>query len=319
MKYLIAALVSCLFFISCNAQDARHSFMESYYLPTPGKITISCSDGNIEVVPSDEKEVQVFYIVKKRGRVIDISREELEKELTLSVSHEGNNLDINVENDYWKFWSPDQIDVHFKLYVPREMTSSLHTSDGDITVSGLQGDQQCKTSDGDIFISDIKGNVGGKTSDGNITISGIQGRAYAKTSDGDIEVEQIVGNLEISTSDGNVHMSDIAGDISAKTSDGNISFRDIRGSLTAKTSDGNVRGSVMELTKQLTVNASDGTIDIAVAGNPGLDVEIEAESLDVPLQNFSGHADREVIRGKMNGGGIPVSLRTDGKVRLSFE
>lgn len=340
MKNLILFASSIFLSISSGfSQDFDFSFSENYKVSLPARLAITTSDGNINVVPSTGNEIKVFYIATKMGKVLDIGRKELEEELTLEVSHTGNSLDIAVRHDYnssWLDWK-DRVDVSFVIYTPAQTAAILHTSDGNISLSGLVSDQECKTSDGNISISDIKGRTTGATSDGNINGKNIEGEFFVRTSDGNIELDHINGDLESTTSDGNILLSQVTGDIravtsdgniriisgngntSAKTSDGDISFEDLSGSLSATTSDGNISGNIDHLEKQLIAKTSGGNIHITIPDRLGLDLDIDGESVDVPLTNFSGESDDESVHGQINGGGITVNLdASDGNVSLVY-
>jgi hypothetical protein len=332
---------SCLVLAVSNgfSQDFDFSFTENYKVSLPARLAITTSDGNINVVPSTGSEIKVYYIATKMGKVLDITREELEEELTLEVTNTGNSLDITVRHDFsdsWLDWK-NQIDVSFVIYTPKETAAILHTSDGNISLSGLVSGQECKTSDGNINISDINGRTTGTTSDGNVTAKNISGNLYARTSDGNINLDHVDGDLESTTSDGNILINNITGDIravtsdgnirvtsakgstSAKTSDGDISFEELSGSLIAITSDGNISGNIDHLEKELIAKTSGGNIHISIPDRLGLDLDIDGESVDVQLKNFSGKSDDESVHGQINGGGITVNLdASDGNVSLVY-
>lgn len=315
---LLSILLICV--TITNAQDSRYSFKESYDLSTPAQVSVSCSDGNIEVVAFEGKKTDIFYIVKKDNKVLSISRQELEKEFIVEVVQTANSLSIAVKNrtDASTFNWRDRMEVSFRLQVPKETACDLRTSDGNISLKGLTGNQKCRTSDGNLEITGIAGALMASTSDGNINVQKVAGTVEVKSSDGDIRLESIDGDAKASTSDGNVSAVRISGTTSLKTSDGNISFEDLSGSLTASTSDGNVTGNVLELKRELTVKTSDGNIAVTIPSRLGLDLNIKGESLAVPLTNFTGQSDEKSIQGKSNGGGIPVNLATSGNVTLSY-
>lgn len=306
--------------VQAYAQDSRYSFKESYQLGAPAKISLSCSDGNIEVVAMEGKATDVFYIVKKENKILNISRQELEKEFILEVVQNGNSLSIVVKhrNQSSSFNWRDRMEVSFRLQVPKETSNDLRTSDGNISLNGLTGDQKCRTSDGNLDINGVTGVLTASTSDGNVSVRKVAGDVEVKSSDGDIHLDDIKGDTQASTSDGNISVTRVSGNIALKTSDGNITFQDLSGSLTATTSDGNVNGNVLELKRELTVRTSDGNIAIVIPGSLGLDLDIKGESLAVPLTNFTGQSDEKSIHGKSNGGGIPVNLATSGNVKLSY-
>ena len=304
--------------VTCFGQE--YSFKENYQLSTPAQVSISSSDGNIEAVAFDNDKTDIFYIVRKNNKVLNISRAELEKEVTLEVQQSGNSLNIVVKykNEFgWTDWR-DKMVVSFRLQLPRETACILRTSDGNVSVKGFNRDQRCNTSDGDVSIADVRGSVNAATSDGNVTVTKVSGSVEVKTSDGDVRLEEIKGDARASTSDGNVVASKVMGNTYMKTSDGDLSFRDLAGSLNAHTSDGNVTGNIVELKNELTIRTSDGNISISVPANIGMDLNIKGESLDVPLTNFSGRSDERSIQGKSNGGGVPVSLTTSGNVSLAY-
>ena len=305
-----------------QAQDTGYSFKETYAVKAPAKISIATSDGNIEVVPSDANEVQVFYVVKKKNKLQEISREALEKEVNLNIEHSNNSLKIEAKHkdqNKWVQLGLNRLEVGFILHVPKESACNLRTSDGNVSLQGLSANQLIKTSDGNISITDVKGDVNGKTSDGNISLKNVAGNVEVRTSDGDIQLGKIAGNVQASTSDGNIHLAGVRGGVSLKTSDGNITFQELAGSLVASTSDGNIKGNIDRLEKELALKTSNGTIDVVIPDKLGLDLNVKGESLSIPLKNFSGRSDKHVIQGKMNGGGIAVNLSTsDGRVKLHF-
>lgn len=317
----IFPFVACLLFATAVlAQDARYSFKESFPLSSPSQVSISSSDGDIEVVNVEGPNTDVFFIVKRQNKVLSMNRAALEKELELTVEHSGSSLNIVVKypNSYGIMDWRDRVTVSFRVQAPKGTACDLRTSDGNVSISGLTRDQKMRTSDGNINIENIGGAVWASTSDGNITARNVQGMLEVKTSDGNIRLTEIMSGLIASTSDGNINIVKAKGDVRVKTSDGDIYFEDLQGALTASTSDGNIKGNLQRLTKELNARTSDGNITITVPANLGLDLDIKGESLNVPLNNFSGRSEKKRIQGKSNGGGIPVSLSTSGNVSLNY-
>ena len=230
MKSLLAFIPAFLISVAvCLAQTAPYSFKESYDLGASAKVMISSSDGNIDVVAFDGAKTDVFYIVKKNNKLLNVSCQELEKELELDVAQAGNSLSIVVKykNEFGSVNWKDKMIVSFRLQVPKQTACDLRTSDGNISMKGLTRDQRCKTSDGDLEILDIEGMVNASTSDGNITVKKVAGPLEVKTSDGNIRIEDIKGDVKGTTSDGNVSVTNVTGNTTAKTSDGDISFKDL--------------------------------------------------------------------------------------------
>lgn len=319
MKYLIATLLGIVGFANSIAQDFEYSFKESYQVASPSQLDLSSFDGNLDVYSTEGSSMQIFYIVRKGGRLLKIDRDALEKELILETSNSSNAVRVIVRNKMQNQgfnFQPSTV-VHFKVYVPKNTACNLNTSDGSISLNGLHGAQLCKTSDGSIEVTNVSGNIKAKTSDGDVHIKQIDGLVNAATSDGSISLIKVLGDVHASTSDGNIMLNNVKGDIAVKTSDGYIDFKEISGSFKASTSDGNIQGNLIDLKNELTLRTSGGNINVKIPSNLGLDLDIRAESIDIPFKNFTGKFDDKFVRGQSNGGGIPVVLSTsDGNVKL---
>ncbi len=188
--FLLAGVFALSF--SAQSQDSDYSFKESFKVNEPFNLEISSDNSNIEVVAHEGNEIVVFYTITKSGDVLKVTKEEME-DLTagqwkLDIQETSNNLEIKVvstvKNGFTR--SEDAIDVHFKVYAPKETSTELTSNDGDIKIQGLALNQKCTTNDGDIELIDLKGNV------------------YAQTSEGDVLVTNVSGNLETIKQEGRV-------------------------------------------------------------------------------------------------------------------
>ena len=284
MKPFTTVLVCSICFLSRGwAQDTDYSFKENYDASLPFQLAVSSFDGNIDLIAAEGNKIEVLYIVKRNKTTLKVSRVELEKDFILEVTHTGNSLKISIKNKHDFNSFINRTYVNFKITVPTETSCTFNTSDG------------------------------------NVYVKGTRGSVDIKTSDGNIELDHVTGNVESSTSDGNIELSQLNGNISVRTSDGDISFKNVSGSFKGVTSDGNIRGNLIELRKELSAKTGDGNIDITMPDHLGLDLNIKGESLKVPLTNFTGRSEENAIQGKINGGGIAVTLTTsDGHIKLSY-
>jgi hypothetical protein len=355
LKVYILLAISLFLTLIGKAQDQDFSFKENYKLSEPAKISVTTNDGNIKVSPSNNNEVEALFIVKKDGKVMDISRSKLEEDFTLTIVRTSNNLDIAVKpRKSYNTWR-NRMSVSITLFTPKQTSCDLRSSDGNINLGDLTGRQEMKTSDGNITSSRVKGNIIARTSDGNIDITNIEGNAELITSDGNLDVKKVTGsvngrtsdgnavadniegNVVMGTSDGNAQANNVRGDLQLttsdgdiratnskgntklKTSDGNVSFTDMGGSLSAVTSDGDIRGNMVSLKDNLYVKTTDGNIDVVVPDNIGLDLALRGQRINTKLNKFDGESKDRSVNGKINGGGIPIELTSsDGSVSLSY-
>jgi len=178
--------------LSAQSQDSDYSFKDSFKATEPLNLTISSNDSDIEVIASEGNKLEVLYLVTKSDNVLNVTKEEL-KDMTegqwkLDILETSKGLEIKVVSTVKKGFirHEDKINVHFKVYAPKETSTVLKSHDGDIKIQGLTLDQKCISNDGDIHLIDLKGKV------------------YAQTSDGDVLVTNVTGSLETITHDGSV-------------------------------------------------------------------------------------------------------------------
>lgn len=141
--------------------------------------------------------------------------------------------------------------------------------------------------------------------DGNIRVEGVRGDHHVESNDGDLHLQEIEGTLRASTHDGTVKVSGRFDLLELRTGDGDIDA-DVSESSSPKpnwslrSGDGAVRLRLPEdFRADLDAKTGDGEIRVAVPMNGS--------------EQKSEHA----VRGKINGGGIPLELETgDGDIRI---
>jgi hypothetical protein len=113
---------------------------------------------------------------------------------------------------------------------------------------------------------------------------------------------------------------DIKGELKARTSGGGISLKGLACSVNATTSGGNMEIEIKEVGKFVTVSNSGGSIDLEMPGNKGLDLKLRGNKIKTTnLNNFSGDQGDEKLTGKINGGGIPVTVETSGNITFALK
>jgi hypothetical protein len=143
------------------------------------------------------------------------------------------------------------------------------------------------------------------------------------TGDGAIRVQDVNGNLRFETGDGNVEAHSISGQINADTHDGHVRLRGRFDALDLHTGDGNIEVDAeagSKIASLWTLRSGDGRIDLRLPSDFAADLDAHTGdghvSLDFPV-TVSGSLKQNSIRGKMNGGGGSLELRTgDGDIRV---
>jgi hypothetical protein len=293
----------------------------------------------VSSVSAAEARLEV-YVQPNNSKMNSMTKEEIQKRLDedydLNISVSDNKLVATAKSKHDNWDWRKALNVSFKAFVPQNVSTDLSTSGGNISLTNISGNEEFKTSGGNLKLDNISGKIKGRTSGGNITLINLKDDIDLSTSGGNIEAENSNGNIRLSTSGGNVVLKSLKGDIKAVTSGGNVKGNNITGELVAKTSGGSILmtdlscsleastsgGSidveVSQLGKYITLHNSGGSIDLQIPKDKGLDLDLSASRIKArTLNNFSGKVEDDEIKGKLNNGGIPVTIRTSGTIHFS--
>lgn len=281
-----------------------------------GKIVIDVDFGTIDVsAGTDDKVVVAVH------RKIDSHNEALEKEylaaVPVTVKKEGTTVTIRARRAQkdGEFDWPDHcsMDARYTVRVPQNFNSELRTGGGTIIGAELTGTMSADTSGGKLKFTHLRGPTGATTSGGSIELNGCEGTLKVDTSGGRIESIDGSGSLEARTSGGAIVVRNFGGDTKVETSGGRLSFENINGKITGRTSGGSITARLRSpVPGDVSLETSAGSIDVTVPPDAGLDVEAEANSgrvtSDLPFVGI--RTDREQLKGKINGGGKSLLLRS---------
>ena len=285
-KFAVAlAVLASLSSLTARAQDPEHSWSKTY--PVTGKptLTFETSDAVVELHPcGDCHEIRIHVEVVGR-KLSDYRLEEGQSGdevhfLFKELPHIGGHI----------AWHREQTRVTIES--PAQLTLPAHTSDGNVTLSGLQGDLSLTTGDGNLALDHVSGNLRIRSGDGRVKVTDAEGAIDAQTSDGNLSVDGLFHAVSLHTSDGTLDLSLREG-------------TKLTGASTIQSSDGSMTIRVPQsFAADLSVHASDGRVDCA---------------LPLTMDHYqSGEAGHE-LRGKLNGGGTPLTIHTsDGNVKIEY-
>ena len=307
-------------------------------------IKVETSGGSISVTGGSNSEARIeVYVRGNNGRENMLSKEEIQKRLSedydLNISVSNNKLTAIAKpkerNMNWK----RALNISFKIYSPEAVSTDLSTSGGSISLKNLTGTQDFSTSGGSLRIDNLGGDVHGRTSGGTIDVENSKDKIDLSTSGGSINASNCNGNMKLTTSGGSLRLKQLQGDIKASTSGGSVIGDAIQGELSAHTSGGNIKleglscsletstsgghidVSMKELGKYVTITNSGGNIYLQLPNNKGVDLKLRGGKINTgTLANFNGTVEEDEIEGKLNGGGIPVTVRAgSGKIQLAMK
>ena len=342
--FLLMFITAVSFFANAQNKSDKEPYMTKSLSSESVKSTeVQTSGGSISVTgvnSAAETKVEV-YISSNNGRN-EISKEEIVKRLEkydLNVSVSNNKLTaIAKPKERNMDWNKG-LSISFKIYVLKNISTDLATSGGSISLTNLNGDQRFTTSGGSLHIDNVGGKMDGRTSGGSIDVqnskddidlatsggsiraSNCDGKLRLTTSGGSLDLKGLKGDIKASTSGGSVKGSNISGELNAHTSGGGIHLYDLACSLEASTSGGSIDVEIKELGKYVKLSNSGGGIDLQLPKGKGVDLDLEGDRIKTDqLGNFDGKVEDDSLQGKLNGGGVPVRVRSSsGRISLAFK
>ena len=281
-----------------------------------GKLIVDVDFGTIDVSAGANDKITLAA-----HRKIDSDNEAQEKEYLTSapviVSKEGNTITIRARRQNKERnlnWSGRcSMDARYTVQVPRSFNSELRTGGGTIIVAELTGSMSADTSGGKLKFTHLRGPTGATTSGGSIELNGCEGALKVDTSGGRIDATDGSGSLEARTSGGSIVVRNFGGDTKVETSGGRLTFENINGKITGRSSGGSISAKLKSpVPGDVNLETSAGSIDVMVPPDAGLDIEAEASSGRVisELPFIGTRTDRDTMKGKINGGGKSLVLRS---------
>jgi hypothetical protein len=313
---IIRALFFCFLAVSAASALTEENYSQTLDGAPGGRLSVDVDFGTIDVSAGAEDKVTV-----QAHRKIDSDSDAKEKEYfastPVSVTKSGDTVTIrarrpNKENGF--NWSGRcNMDARYTVKVPKAFNSELRTGGGTIMVAEIVGTMSADTSGGKLKFTHLKGPTGATTSGGSIELNGCDGPLKVDTSGGRIEAIDGTGSLDARTSGGSIVVRNFGGDAKVETSGGRLSFENINGKIFGRTSGGSITAKLKSpVPGDVNLETSAGSIDLMVPADAGLDIEAEASSgrvtSDLPF--IGTRTDRDSMKGKINGGGKSVVLRS---------
>jgi DUF4097 and DUF4098 domain-containing protein YvlB len=187
---------------------------------------VESSNGYVVVQSNQAQGVSVRAVLQSRGHTLEQAQERVEA-IALTMTQTGNRVTL-------RYRATDQTDdvrkssgVSFEVTVPAQADVTVTTSNGAITVRGVEGAFVLDTSNGAIDLSDVIGSVRADTSNGRIDAQRVIGVLDLETSNGAVDIRECEARVDARTSNGRIDFSGVlAGDSHRlRTSNGAITVR----------------------------------------------------------------------------------------------
>lgn len=143
-------------------------------------ISVSTHNGAVSIVPTDGDHLVVIAELQAK------TKEDLEKIHVGASNDTGKGSVVKVEFPDAK--NLNGMGCSLRIEVPRAKGVTVSTSNGPITVEGMQGESVLETSNGPVTIERHEGEVTIETSNAPVEASGVRGKLALQTSNGPVRV-----------------------------------------------------------------------------------------------------------------------------------
>ena len=266
------------------AQDSEHSWSKTYPLSGKPSLVVETGDAGVDIhACSDCREIRIHVEVEGK-KLSDYSLEE-------SQTGDQVHFKLRARQHVGFYVAPRHSHMQVTVETPAHLTLQAKTSDGNVAVTGLEGELELTTGDGSVTLDHLSGDLHLKSGDGSVRITDASGAVEARTSDGSLAVDGVFHALTL-------HSSDASLDV-------------------------NLRPGT-KLTEASSIQASDGPVTVRVPKDFAADLEVHTSdghvdcALPLTMDGYhSSGGDGHKLHGKLNGGGTPFSIHTsDGSVKI---
>jgi len=244
---------------------------DSFTVNGTATLVVNSDNGWIKVNTGTDDEVRVQATLRGIDRI------------DYEVSQDGSTITVLAEID--QGWFVSDVGVDITITTPVNTDAELETSNGMISLNGIEGTGTLRTSNGKIVLENVKGDFEGRTSNGKIEVDTLEGTALLSTSNGGLDFQEVTGEVDAETSNGRISYSGdmiAGGDNRLITSNGNVDV-ELLGipsiELDASTSNG-------DITSALPITATTTSDDhlVGTIGDGEADLYIRTSNGDVTIR-----------------------------------
>lgn len=270
----------------------------------PGcRLKLDSYRGSVTIVESDEPAVSVAVHLEIGGDTeADAAR--LLAGLQLDLQSVDNGVTIFARNPRetrlrWSWREDEQIDLTYRISVPRRCDVDLNVTNGSIVVGNLTGRMTARTETGAIFFRHIDGSIDARTDSGDVIVSRCSGKLTVRVGKGLIRAGTVAGAADLRNSSGDVELLGAGSTVNASAEAGDLFVgfgREIGGDAQLRTNGGSI------------------VVRIDPAANCRIDAAATWSRVHtaLPLTIEAGGDGKSRLVGRFNQGGPLLLLRASG-------
>ncbi len=266
---------------------------------SPGsQLSVSTTNGSIEVTGQETDRVYVIATIVARGATKDQARE-LAEQIVVRLEPRAGGLQVEVEKPAPA--DSKSVRISYEIIVPRQTTVDIASASGSVEMADLIGNPTARTASGSIEASRITGSIRFQSSSGSIWCSEVD--------QGDVQLESASGSVRLTdgSSLGVCQLGAMSGSVTAQRLDA----RTLR--MNSSSSSVTLRDAQADL---IHLHSGSGSISAQEISCEQIQAESTSGAVSVA---FNPDASGDVIAGLKSGsGGVSVVMPRDfgGQVDL---
>ncbi len=185
--------------------------------PFPSLIQVTNSNGDIEILGTDENKITVS-LRKKVWRRKEEKAKEIADELKMSIKKETDKWTITTSRDELR---RKNIRTTFIISVPSSQNVEVKNSYGTVDVANVQK-TDITNYHGETFVSDIFGELSVENSYRDVEVGNINADVYLESHNSSVYVGKVQGKVHVVHRYGKIHLDDISKDVKVEGSHSEI-------------------------------------------------------------------------------------------------
>ena len=285
-----------------------YTYTQSVSSPVEGQPHLVLVDhrGDVEIRASDQPSLQatVKEVVHADS---EADAKKLVDQLKFAIARQGSQYTLQSNLDSL----PDNgraVRLDITLAVPQATSSDLTLEHGDLTASGLKGDQSFTVEHGDANISQVEGLVKLRKSSGSVQVSGVKGSVTLEGRGDDVEMSDVTGTATVNGEfSGDIEFSNVGQTLRYLSSRTDLTAQQLSGRLIMDT--GSLEASTIKGPFDLTTRAKDINLD-------GFSHSVKISDTDGDVQLRAAAVPTHPIEVQSNKGEIQLSIPSGSRFQI---
>jgi DUF4097 and DUF4098 domain-containing protein YvlB len=269
----LAVLCGLLIAASASAATLKENFDKTIPLKPGSQVTLRNINGGVTFEAWDRDEVRIEAEKKVKAGSDEAVRKAMSQvRIEVTPGAGGLRIETKVPKNgdglfAWLFNNQVNINVNYRIHVPRRAAVDAETVNGGVNLTGTRGKVRVETTNGGIDIKDVQGDVNAGSTNGGISATRIAGAVKAGTTNGGIDADLLDfpdgSNLQFETTNGGITVRlprDARLSVDASTTNGRVdSDFDVEGAPKGKRS---LKGDINGGGGRLDLSTTNGNIEI---------------------------------------------------------